>query len=438
MISIPIRSVVLRLALLLALAAALGWLGWTLTRAAIGDSISRYAERNPELSNAARMQGADTAVAYAPHDPLVRWQRGGIYLAVAADEQAERLLPAAIAELRAATQASPNDHRLWLTLGRALEREGAMLAARAAFQRAVELAPNHFDPQWGLGNHLLRAGESEAAFATLRKALRQRPTAMPLIFDNAWNVYAGDSRAIVNALADTNATRAQLAALFGARNRLEDALQLWRDNGPHTPAATRQLAEALTNAGHFKAAYDLWRAAKDGTLPPLDNNSLLANGGFEENFDPASTLPLLSWHSTPGATVNVTLDQQTRAAGQLSLRFRFDQQDNLTLILAAQTAPVQPNTNYCLSFAARTEALQSLSTPLVGVSDAAADKRLNVAAPPLPNGTAEWQTTTLRFATKPATEAVTVRVIRLPCAEPPCPLTGRLWLDDFKLTECPK
>ncbi len=438
MISIPIRSVVLRLALLLALVAALGWLGWTIARAAYGDSLSNYAERSPDLSNEARLQDADAAVAYAPRDPLVRWQRGDIYLAIAAAEQAERLLPIAIAELRAATQASPNDHRLWLTLGRALERDGAMPAARAAFQRAVELAPQHFDPQWGLGNHLLRAGERDAAFAVLRQALRQRPTAMPLIFDYAWNVYEGDSRAIINALADTNATRAQLAALFGARHRVEDALQLWRENGPHTPAETRQLAEALANAGHFKAAYDLWRAAKDGTLPPLDSNSLLANGGFEENFDPASTLPLLAWRCAPGATVNVLLDQQTRAAGQLSLRFRFEQQDNLTLILAAQTAPVKPNTNYCLSFAARTEALLSLSTPLINVTDAADDKRLNVATPQLPNGTHEWQMTTLRFAAKSETEAVTVRVLRLPCAEPPCPLTGRLWLDDFKLTECPK
>lgn len=438
MISIPIRSIVLRLALLLALVAGLGWLGWTSTRAAIGDSLSHYAERNPNLSNEARMRSADTAAAYAPQDPQVRWQRGGVYLAVATDEQTESLLPTAIAELRAATQASPNDYRLWLTLGRALERSGAPPEARGAFDRAVALAPNHFDPQWSLGNHLLRADEKEAAFAALRVALRRRPTAMPLIFDYAWNVYAGDSQTITNALANSKETRAQLAPLFAARHRVEDALQLWRESGPHTPAATRALAEALTNAGQFKAASELWRTANDGTLPRVDNNSLLANGSFEENFDPASTLPLLSWRCLPGSTVSVSLDQQTRAAGQLSLRFRFEQEDNLTLILAAQTAPVKPNTNYCLSLAARTEALQSLSTPLISVTDAANDKSLSVATPPLPNGTHDWQTMTLRFATKPTTEAVTVRVLRLPCAEPPCPLTGRLWLDDFKLAECSK
>lgn len=438
MISISIRPVALRWALLLVLFTVFGWLGWTITRAAIGDSISSYAERSPDLSNEARMRGADTAVSYAPQDPLVHWRRGGVYLKAAADEQNDALLPTAVAELRAATQASPNDHRLWLTLGRALERSGNNAEARAAFDRAVALAPNHFEPQWGLGNYLLRVGEGEVAFAALRVALRRRPIAMPLIFDYAWNTYAGDSQAIINALANSKETRAQLAPLFGARQRVAEAMQLWRESGPHTPAETRTMAESLTNSGQFKAAYELWRAANDGTLPRTDEGSLLANGGFEENFDPASTLPLLSWRCTPGRTVNVSLDQQTHASGQLSLRFRFEQEENLTLILATQTAPVKPNTSYCLSFAARSEALQSLSTPLVGVVDAADNNRLNLTTLPLPLGTHDWQTTTLRFTTKPETEAVTVRVQRLPCAEPPCPLTGRLWLDDFKLAECAK
>lgn len=436
--SLSIHPVPLRVILLLALAASLGWLGWMQARAALGNGYSTFVERNPNLASEERLQGVDKAVAYAPHDPLVRWQRGENYLKAATEDQAETHLPTAIAELRAATRLSPNDYRLWLALGRALERSGNPDEARGALEQAVVLAPNHFDPQWNLGNHLLRTGQADAAFAALRVALQRRPAAMPLIFDYAWNAYNGDSAAVIRALADTSATRVELAALLGTRNRVDDALQLWRASGPHTPADTRKLAEAFATAGKFKAAYELWRAANDGVLPTPDAGSLLANGGFEQNFDPASSLPLLAWHSTPGRTVGVTLDQQTHAAGQLSLRFRFDQLENLTLVLAAQTAPVKPNANYCLSFAARTEALQSLSTPLVSVTDAGDDKRLSAATPQLPNGTNDWTTTVLRFATKAETEAVTVRVLRLPCAEPPCPLTGRLWLDDFKLAECAK
>ena len=130
MTSIPIRPVGLRLALLLALAGLLGWLMLTISRAAVGDGYATYVERNSNLSDEARRAGADTAVRYAPHDPLVRWQRGGVYLTAAAEEQNETYLQTAVTELREAARLSPSDYRLWLTLGRALERNGAQSEAR--------------------------------------------------------------------------------------------------------------------------------------------------------------------------------------------------------------------------------------------------------------------------------------------------------------------
>jgi hypothetical protein len=436
MISIPIRSLVLRLSLLLALACALGWLGWTIARAALADSFITFVERNPNLSNEARLQGAERAAALAPNDPLVRWQRGGVYLTVASEEEAERWLPQAIAELREAARHSPADYRIWLTLGRALERSAAAAEAQAAFVRAAELAPNHFDTQWGLGNHLLRAGQREAAFAAMRRAWRTRPAAMPLIFDYAWNAFAGDSRAVIQALGADATARSQLAALLVGRNHLDEALALWRENGPHAAKETLAFIQALNAAGRYKAAAELWQAGQTYGWPQAEADSRLANGGFEQNFDPQTGLPFFSWHSTPGAGLSISLDKLNHAAGKLSLRFRFDVRENRVLLLAAQTVPVLPKVNYCLSYSFKTDALQSLSTPLVSVHDAADARRLSAATPPLPNGTADWQEGSLRFTTKPETEAVTVRVQRLPCAEPPCPLTGRLWLDNFKLTEC--
>jgi Flp pilus assembly protein TadD len=436
MISIPIRPVALRLALLLALAGVLGWLAWTTGRAAVGDSIATYIERNANLSDEARREGADTAIKYAPHDPLVRWQRGGVYLTAAAEEQNEAYLQTAISELREAARLSPMDYRLSLTLGRALERSGAQNEARVAFERAAQLAPNHFETQWALGNHLLRVGEQGAAFAALRAALRTRPAALSLVFDYAWNAYVGDTAAITRALAPTNETRGQLANLLIIRGRMDEALALWRASAPHSMAENIKFVTALVNSGQFKVAGEVWRSPNDASLPRPDDGSLLANGGFEQNFDPATSLPLFAWRIGSERGMTVALDQQTHAAGRLSLRFKFDVADNSALILATQTVPVRPNINYCLRFAARTEALQSLSTLLISAVDAADENRLRATTAPLPNGSNDWKETLLRFTTKAETEAVTVRAQRLPCAEPPCLLTGRLWLDDFKLTEC--
>lgn len=440
MISIPIRPIWLRLVILLALSGVFGTLGWLLVRAAIGASISTYLGRNPNLTNTARLAGADSAARYAAQDPFVRWQRGATYLAVAAEEDTERLLPQAVAELREAARLSPADYRIWLALGRALDRSGATAEATTAFTRATQSAPNHFETQWSLGNHLLRADQRAAAFVALRAALRTRPVALPLIFDYAWNAFAGDGAAVIQALSADDATRNRYAGQFAAqliqRQRLPEALALWRTSGAHSNAETLALIQSLASAGHFQAAFELWQAAKEPTWPPPDAGSQLANGSFEQNFDPQTTLPLLSWRATPNAGVLASLDQQQHAAGALSLRLRFDVADNQPLLLATQTAPVRPNTNYCLRFAVKTEALQSLSNVLVGVYDAANEQRLSVVTPPFANGTSDWTETKLSFTTKPETEAVTLRLQRLPCGEPPCPLTGRLWLDNFILTEC--
>jgi hypothetical protein len=436
MLSIPIRFLALRLVLLLAGAGALGWLGWTIARAALGDSFITFVERHPNLSNEARLQGAERALAFAPSDPLVRWQRGGTFLTIASEEDADQLLPQAVAELRTAVRLSPADARIWLTLGRALERSGATAEAHAAFVRATELAPRHFETQWGLGNHLLRAGQRDAAFEILRQAWQTRPSSMPLIFDYAWNAFDGDSAAVSQALGVNALARSQVAALLVGRGRRDEALTLWRENGPHLADETLAFIQALTVAGHYRSAAELWQTGQPYGWPRAEADSKLANGGFEQNFDPQSNLPLFSWRSAPGPGVSVSLDRLNHAVGKFSLRLRFDAKDNPTLLLATQTVPVQPKTNYCLRFSYKTDTLQSLSTPVISVQDAADERRLAVSTPPLPNGTSDWQALSLRFTTKAETEAVTVRAQRLPCAEPPCPLNGRLWLDDFKLTEC--
>src|SRR5262245_12595415 len=200
MITIPLRPIPIRIIFLLALAAGLSALGWVVVHSAIGDSVMIYVQRDPKLSVEAQIEGADMALKYSPRNPLTHWRRGGVYLNAANEEMEESRVNVAIEELRAATGMSPEDYRVWLALGRALDRGGDVVEARAAFERAISLAPNHFDPRWAFGNHLLRAGDRDGSFAQMRLALNDRPSALPLIFDYAWGVYRGDGKAITAAL----------------------------------------------------------------------------------------------------------------------------------------------------------------------------------------------------------------------------------------------
>ncbi|MEK7832715.1 MAG: tetratricopeptide repeat protein, partial [Acidobacteriota bacterium] len=186
--------------------AGIGVLIWTVARPAIGDSFITFVQRSQELSSEARLQGADTAIGLAERDPLAHLGRGAVYLAAANEEQNEMRLKTALEELRTATKISPEDYRAWLALGRALDRSGVLTEARSALERSIALAPRHFEPRWAMGNHLLRAGDREASFAQLRQALAGRPSALPLVFDYAWEAFQGDGRAIFSALAEVQTT----------------------------------------------------------------------------------------------------------------------------------------------------------------------------------------------------------------------------------------
>jgi len=433
MITILLRALPLRLGLISAVTAALLIVSWFITRAAIGDSIATFAQRRVGLDTAARLAGADSALRFASSDPLIHYRRGRLYLEAA---EAEAQLNTSVAELRTAAQMSPEDYRIWLVLGRALERNGAKVEARAAIERAVRLAPHHFEPYWVLGNYLLRAGAREEAFANFRTALANRPSALPLIFNYAWDTYNGDGRAMANALSPTGEARRHLITLLIWRGRTDDALALWREAGTNNPADADQVAKALIDAGRYGAAYEVWRSSVGGKAAAADEGSMLSNGSFERPITLGVTTPFFTWRITPNAGVSISLDSEERRSGAYSLRMSFDVKSSNELTVAAQTAPVMPATAYRLSFAAKTDRLQSLGTPpLIEVYDAANYNRMHVASEPLPVEKTEWGNYTVNFTTSPATEAVTVRIKRPACPESPCPLQGRVWFDDFKLSQ---
>lgn len=434
--TISLRLIPLRILFLLVSVAAVAALSWLIIQSAIGDSVLTFVERNPNLSPQARLQGADTAVHYAGRDPRLHLGRGGVYLAAANEEQSEERLTTALSELRTATAMTPEDYRAWMTLGRALDRNGATTEAKAALQRAVNLAPRHFDPRWALANHLLRAGERDAAFAEFRQALDTRPSALPLVFDYAWDAYQkdgqADGRAIASAVAAANESKAQLIALLIGRNRFTDALAVWRETQKRSEADAQQVSTAFFNARQMAAAYEAWTSIPVAGRPSPDEESLLANGDFEKPLTLNSTVPFLTWNIQPVGGLKISPDRKGPNTGRQSLLLSFNVSDNLPFTAASQTVPTKPSTNYVLTYFVRTDELKSLSPLAVEVVDAADANRFR-AAKPLINGTEDWKPQEIKFTTNAKTEAVTVRIQRQPCTDPPCAVYGRAWLDSFKL-----
>lgn len=434
MITIPLRPLPFRIVFLLAMIAGLGAVSWFVVRAAIGDSILMFVQRNPNLSQEARLKGVDAAASYGARDPLTHLGRGGVYLAEVSDEQGDEKLATALAELRTATELNPEDFRAWMSLSRALDRAGRPDEAKAALEQSVKLAPKHFDPHWALGNHLLRAGEREAAFAHFREAMAGRSVALPLVFDYAWSAYQGDARAIVTAIAPTGESRAETIKLLIVRNLPADALAIWREMPNRTEAEARLVAAAFFEARQMGGAYEVWSSTPAATRPAPDENSLLSNGSFEKQLALNSPEPFLTWQLTRISGVKISLDRKSPFGGQQAFRAGFDVKENVPMMLVTQTLPVKPSTNYSLNYAAKIEELQGWGMLSVEVVDAATASRLGGGAP-LPNGSHDWKAEQVNFTTGAKTEVITVRFHRLPCADPPCLLTGRVLLDSFKLNE---
>ena len=455
------RSLRVLFALLVTIGGA--WLAWSIIRFAISESLTYSVERLPGLALEGQREALDRAIALQPNDPTARLRRASLELALATEsgESGESAnADRALADVAWAVRLAPADYRNWLALGRALDRTGAdgrdlpaelrgdlpldATAARAAFTRALALAPNYFETHWAFGNHLLRSGaERDAAFQQMRAALAIRPTAFPLIFDYAWAAYRGDAVAIADALAPSPDVLARMAILLVRRNQPQAGLDLWARLATPGVQEGREFANSLMALGRYAEAYRVWQALDLPDRPGPDADSLLVNGGFEGRVALHSTAPFLDWRISPGAGVRTTLDRQEPYAGDQSLRVSFKLESNQPATIASQTIPALPNRSYCLRFFLRTQGLMSLSLPRLELLDPVAERDLGrsggayAATPPFPAELAEWTEQILRVRTGPATEALTVRLQRPPCADPFCAIEGRIWLDSLSLALCP-
>ena len=102
----------------------------------------------------------------------------------------------------------------------------------------------------------------------------------------------------------------------------------------------------------------------------------------------------------------------------------------------SQIILVKPLTTYRLRFFARTGKLVTGGLPLVVARIAGAvDQPILAQSKSLPSDSREWQEHTLEFKTDGKTDAVHIGLEREKCLTMPCPIFGRLWLDDFTLEE---
>ncbi|HVF45400.1 MAG TPA: tetratricopeptide repeat protein [Pyrinomonadaceae bacterium] len=337
----------------------------------------------------------------------------------------------ALAEFERAAALRPRDYVLWLQLGRAREEAGDAEGAVAALREAIRLAPFYSAPRWQYGNVLYRRGRLDEAFAEMRRAAESNPTLYPALADLAWGTYGGDAGAVERVASPRDgAERLALARLFARKGRPELALVQFRAAGETDADERRRFLKELLAAGQFAAAYEVWAGAREGARGGAGQ---FTEPGFEGRVNTSE--PGFGWRQERALEgVTLSVDAQSPNSGARSLLVEWGGHANPGVTVISQLVLVEPGARYRLSFHARTESVKTGGPPVLVVADAGdADARALAESKTLPQGTSAWQEYAAEFATTQKTEAVLVSLRRQNCDANPCPMFGRVWLDDFSL-----
>lgn len=396
----------------------LGALIWTSSRAGFARLLTAYAVKDGVL------EAADEAVRIEPGDADAHLVRGDLF--AAADD-----LAAAIKEYEQASIERPNDYVSWLSLARARELIGESASALEAANRAVALAPSYAQPRWQLGNVLIRSGRRDEGFRELSRAAAYDPSLWPSIIDLAWQISHGNIEFVKQSVPPQSVgLTVALAEYLAKRGAVAEAVSMLRiaGTGDDAIAARQKYVGELLAQGHFSEAAVLWNLDHKDERVSLGE---LLDGRFEQerSLDGVG----FDWRS-PNRSPNVLLALDTNGShdGRSSLLVEFKGESNPGNPIIAQLILVEPHAHYALRLSVQTENLISGGLPEVNVVDAGSNKVL-ASTGTLPKQTNGWREYSIDFTSLDSTNAIRVVVQRQQCSNGPCPIFGKLWLDNFIL-----
>lgn len=387
-------------------------LTWNVGRSGLASLLTTYAAQTTQLAP------ANAAVSLGASNPDAHYIRARIL------EPTD--LPGAVAEYQQAALARPDDYVLWLSLARASELNGDTGGAVAAARQAVPLAPDYAQPHYQLGNILLRAGQRDEAFKELRLAGASNPTLMPGIVDLAWRVSGGNVQFVTRAIEPGTPEAYQaLGNYFRQREEVSAAIAMYVAAGIVSEEDRRSYLAELVATKRFKEAAILWKVARqDGAAP-----GVMVDPGFEQESNLKD--PGFGWRVGEKDTgFHLLLDTDKPRQGRSSLKIEFSGDSAPSSAVISQLVLVDPGAHYQLRFAVRSEGLVSGGLPFVSVMDGGDNKVLGQ-SDKFPT-TGDWREYTIEFV-GPSAGAVRIELQRQPCSTLPCPIFGRLWLDDFLL-----
>jgi hypothetical protein len=376
------------------------------------------------------IEAAEISAELSPDDPETHYA-----LAVLHERT---FLPADFArsleEYEKAVSLSPHDFRFWFDLGKARDRHGDAVGAEKALRKAVELAPHYSRNHWALGNLLLREGNTEEAFIEIRRAVENDASyAVPAV-TTVWQVFNGDVALISQKIGDSTAIKAALSAFLARQQRFDEAFALWNTLSADEKKIvykenSEQLLQALLGAQKFRDALTVQSQILQSGGGSFELGKI-SNPGFEAEVkavDPG----FFEWKIADGQQPQIGFDEKQKHGGNRSLLIVFKSINGQDFRAIQQIVPVESGKRYNFEVFSRSD-LKTEATLKWEIVDAA-DGKVLAATDAAPPASSDWTALKTEFTTAPSTQAVTIRLARAVCRTSLCPISGRIWFDDFNL-----
>lgn len=374
---------------------------------------------------------AEFAVGLAPNDPKTHYSLAALSERTFLTDDFAK----SVEEYERAASLSPNDFRLWFDLARARDRHGDAKGAEKAFRKAVELAPNYSRIHWAFGNLLLRQGNTDEAFVEIRRAVENDPSYANPAVSVAWQFFDADVPLISQKIGDSIPIKSALSTFLAGQKRFDEAFALWNALSAEDKKVTyktdsEQLLTVLLGAKKYREALTVQSQIIQPEGEKFEVGKIF-NGGFEA--DVKTTNPtFFEWTIADGVQPQIGYDEAQKHGGKRSLVVFFNSQTGQEFRAIQQNVAVEGGKRYTFETFFRADLKNNNpSTVRWEILDVADGKPLASTSPV--TATSDWAPLAAEFTTPPATEAVTIRFARVTCPISFCPISGKVWFDDFNL-----
>ena len=338
----------------------------------------------------------------------------------------------AVAQYKAAVALNPNSARYWFDLSSAYQVLGDTANQSATLEQAISADSMTPDVAWEAGNFYLVQGENEKALREFRVVIANDPSLADAALQFCWRIEPDVDALLRDVLPVRGDAYASFLSLLEAKQETAGAAKVWNALiQTQQPFEKRHAYEYIRYSIQHKEvdqALMVWRelTARFGLTAYLPSSTnLLANGNFNLKMLNAG----FDWQYQKQSGVNLTLDPGDHHAGRRSLSIIFDGPGIVDAGIY-QLVAVQPSTSYDFSAYYKNGAMEGAGGPHFTIQDMYTQAVYYESEELKEAGF--WKSANGEFTTGPDCKLVVLHIRRLPAGSP---IRGKLWVDDFHLTE---